>query len=176
MICRRLLPTCSTKTLHSGPNCRASSLRSRAASAGLRPPVEMAICSGPRLTTAGQKKSQCAGSSTELQSTFRAWQERKTASLADGESVAAMARKAPSRSRGENRRRRQTSFPASDQARIRLTARGLITVTRAPQDRRPSAFTAATRPAPITTHLRPANLVIMGYRLIGDRHKPFESW
>ena len=51
--CCRSFPMCSTNDAHSGPNCRSNSWRSRAARAGLFPPVEIAICSGPRRTTAG---------------------------------------------------------------------------------------------------------------------------
>src|SRR5581483_7082973 len=42
-ICRRASPNCSTQGSYPGPNCSSSSFRSRCASDGLCPPVEIAI-------------------------------------------------------------------------------------------------------------------------------------
>ena len=49
----RFRPNRFTQAPYSGPNCRSSSARNRAASEGLSPPVEIAICNDPRRTTAG---------------------------------------------------------------------------------------------------------------------------
>jgi len=97
-----------------------------------------------------------------LQRTLRAWHERKTAAFTAVESVAAITRKAPAISRGENDFLRQTSFPCRAWERIELPASGLMTVTCAPQLSRPLILAAATLPAPTTTQRRRLSLIMAG--------------
>ena len=131
--------------------------RSQAARAGLRPPVPTVTTRSPRRTTDIRVNEQLAGSSAALHPdpaglagledrpvdrrgrSWRRWRAR--------------------RRRGRRRRRpapRPSGGPASSHARTSSPSSGATTWTSAPAARSASILRAAIRPAPTTTHRRPA--------------------
>lgn len=162
----RASPSHRSQLSHSGPNWFSNSWRSLCAKAPLCPAVEMAICSGPRRTTAGQKKSQYARSCTTLHNTSRFCASSKTDRFTAFDEVATMTRKISSRSFGSNRLCAQKSCSSRAQVWTFDVALGATTATVAPPARSVEIFSSADLPAPTTRHRRPMSLRKIGKSLV----------
>ena len=153
--CRKTVKT----SAHSSPNVADSCSRSRRASAGDAPPVEMARTSSPRRTIDGAAQSQLGMSSMTFTRTPRSRASRAIADRSAGSSDQATHTNTPSRSSGRHTRRStvtRSSSAASDSSRP--AGPSAMTDTRPTSAAsNPSTLPSRTAPSPITTACRPAS-------------------
>src|SRR5215207_4345593 len=159
---RRTLLNSSTMPAHSKEKRSSSSRRILCARVGDAPPVETATCSCPRLRVEGKAKSPSVGLSATFTGMPLSHASRATAAFTSRRSVAANARKAPSRSPFPYGLRRTS---AATLASSGFTS-GEITTTSAFACRSFLAFRFATSPPPTTTQHLPSRLRNMGYRTV----------
>lgn len=151
----RSRPARSTIAAASEAKSGSSERRISRARAGLRPPVETAICSSPRRSTDGMMTSQSAGRSTTFTSVRWARAAAATARSTSSRPVAATASVQPWTSTRRKARPRCSTPPAAasaDSAGVRV---GLTTRTRAPHSSSAMALRSPTGPPPTTRQRRP---------------------
>src|SRR5262249_26439536 len=134
-----------------------SASRSRPASAGACPEVEIATVTPPRRTTPPAYALADWGSSTALTKIRRSSAAAATSLFTSGV-AAAMTNQAPSRSEGTKGRRSSATGARSTAAEIS----GAITLTRAPAANSAGNLAPATLPAPTSTTFRPASFRNIG--------------
>jgi len=132
----------------------SSPSRNRLASVGLFPPVEIAICTAPRRTTAGAMKSHAAGVSTVFTQIRRRRAAKATCRFTSSRSVAAIMRAQPSTSTSRNAREICVMTPWLARRRKAVVTDGLTTTTAASTSRSPHTFRSATIPPPTTRQRR----------------------
>jgi len=144
----RTLPRTAASATYSSPIVFPMTWRSLLERAGESPPVEMATLMGPRSTIEGTMNEQSSGLSTTLQKMRLCRASSLTARLVFSSSVAAMTRKAFSRSSSSYSR---VSISRPSNEAISSVTPGAMTFTCAPAFRRVSILRAATVPPPTTT-------------------------
>src|SRR6185312_3313523 len=145
---------------------RSSVSRTRRASAGAAPAVEMATINGERSTTAGTCKREHAASSTTLAKMRRSPAAAATAAFNAWSSVAAITSHMPSSHPGANSPRCQWIVSAAAWAASSSSSRGAPTVTRAPASQSAAALRRATLPPPTTSTGSPCISAKSGYSFI----------
>ena len=153
-IAARRAPRMSATSPYSGLINASSPSRNRLASVGLFPPVEIAICTAPRRTTAGAMKSHAAGVSTMFTQIRRRLAAKATCRFTSSRSVAPIMRAQPSTSSSRNAREICVMAPWPAHRRKGVVNNGLTTTTAASASRSPHTFCSATIPPPTTRQRR----------------------
>ena len=128
----------------------SSRSRSRRASTGEAPPVEMATRTGSRSTRAGTMKRDASPSSTTFTGMPRASARLAIQRLTARRDVATIASRASSKSPGTNSRSTTVRVPAAARSRSSGAIRGATTVMTAPLRSNSNILRNATSPPPTT--------------------------